>query len=106
MYAIEDALARISHLQPVELGPSGSGETYHQVLIEAFPSILMLHLKRLLYDVDADGIVKISKHVQFAPELEIPLGTILSFVTPTLAKAKTPCLGWCRNHGTRFWEIC
>ncbi|KAF8464932.1 hypothetical protein DFH94DRAFT_639948, partial [Russula ochroleuca] len=78
VHAIEDALARISHLQPVQLGPSCSSESLEpeasqQVQIEVLPPILVLHLKRFLYDVAADGIVKISKHVRFAPELEIPL---------------------------------
>jgi ubiquitin carboxyl-terminal hydrolase 10 len=86
---IEDALARISHQQPVELGPSGVSEASQQVLIEALPSALVLHLKRFLYDVAADGIVKVSKPVQFAPKLEIPLGTIFSLVSLVLSKAKT-----------------
>jgi hypothetical protein len=41
-----------------------------------------LHLERFLYDASADGIKKISKPIQFAPELEIPLGTIFSYVSP------------------------
>jgi ubiquitin carboxyl-terminal hydrolase 10 len=49
------------------------------VRIEALPPVLVLHLKRFLYDATADGIVKISKPIRFAPELEIPLGTILYF---------------------------
>jgi ubiquitin carboxyl-terminal hydrolase 10 len=81
VYAIENVLARVSHLQPVQLGPSGLGEASQQVLIEALPPVLVLHLKRFQYDVAADGIVKISKPVQFAPELEIPLGMIFSFVS-------------------------
>ena len=81
MHSIEEALARISHLQPVQLGPPGFSEASQQVLIKALPSVLVLHLKRFLYDVAAGGIVKISKPVQFAPELEIPLGTIFSFVS-------------------------
>jgi ubiquitin carboxyl-terminal hydrolase 10 len=36
------------------------------------------------------GIAKISKPIQFAPELEIPLGTIFSIFTPVLAKANNP----------------
>ena len=82
VHAIENALTRISHLQPVQLGTSNFGDASQQVLIEALPSVLVLHLKRFLYDVAADGIVKISKFVQFAPELEIPPGTIISFVSP------------------------
>ena len=79
VHAIEDALARISHLQPVELG---LGEATQQVLIEALPSVLVLHLKRFLYDVAADRTDKINKPVQFAPELDIPLGTKFSLFPP------------------------
>jgi ubiquitin carboxyl-terminal hydrolase 10 len=94
VHDIENALARISHLLPVELSSSGSSEASQQVLIEALPPVLVLHIKRFLYDVAADSIVKINKPVQFAPELEIPLGTILSFISPVLAKAKKSlCLG-------------
>jgi ubiquitin carboxyl-terminal hydrolase 10 len=78
VHAIEDALALISHPQPVELGPSGFGEASQRVFIDVLPPVLVLHLKRFLYDVAAGGIVKISKPVQFAPELEVPLGTIFS----------------------------
>ncbi|KAF8475252.1 hypothetical protein DFH94DRAFT_635391 [Russula ochroleuca] len=74
VHDIENALARISHLLPVELSSSGSSEASQQVLIEALPPVLVLHIKRFLYDVAADSIVKINKPVQFAPELEIPLG--------------------------------
>ena len=77
--AIEDALAHVSYLQPIQLGSSGFSQ---QVLIEVLPSVLVLHLKRFLYDVVADGIVKISKPVRFAPELEIPLGTVFSLSFP------------------------
>jgi ubiquitin carboxyl-terminal hydrolase 10 len=79
---IEDALARVSLQQPVQLGPSGFGQANQQVLIEALPPVLVLHLKRFLYDVDADDMVKIKKHVQFGQELEIPLRTVFSFVPP------------------------
>jgi hypothetical protein len=54
-----------------------------QVQIEAaLPPILVLHFERFLYDAAADGMVKISKPVQFAPEFEIPLGTIFSSFSP------------------------
>ena len=46
------------------------------MLVEALPPVLVLHLKRFLYDVAADGIVKLDKPVQFAPELEISIGAI------------------------------
>jgi hypothetical protein len=87
----------------VQLDQSGLGDTSQKVLVEGLPPILVLHLKRF---VSADGIVKISKPVQFTPELEIPLGTIFSFVSPVLAETKnTSCLGRSRNHGTHFREI-
>jgi len=69
---IQDALAHISQAQPVQVGPSDSSEASQQVLIEALPPVLVLHLKRFLYDTAARGVVKIGKPVQFAPELEIP----------------------------------
>ena len=79
MHTIEDTLARISHPQPVQLDSSGLIEASQQVLVEDLPQILVLHLKRFLYDRASDGIVKIRKPVQFAPELLIPLGTIVFF---------------------------
>ena len=50
--------------------------------IEVPPSVLVLRLKRLLYDTTTNGIIKISKSIQFAPELEISPGMNLSFVFP------------------------
>jgi len=82
VHTIEDTLARISHLQPVQLGPSGFSEASQQVQIEALPSVFVLHFKRFLYDSTADGIVKIGKPVQFTPELDIPPGTIFSIIPP------------------------
>jgi hypothetical protein len=81
---IQDALTYISDLQPVELDdhdPSGPSAANQLVLIEELPPILVLHLKRFSYNEEAKGIVKISKPVQFAPELDIPLGTGFSFVS-------------------------
>jgi ubiquitin carboxyl-terminal hydrolase 10 len=52
------------------------------VQIEALPPILVLHLERFLYDAAADAMVKISKPVQFAPELEIPPGTAFLLYSP------------------------
>jgi hypothetical protein len=101
VHTVKDALAHISSSNPVQIGQS------QEVQIETLPSILVLHLERFPYDVAADGIDKISKPIQFTPELEIPLGTINSFVSPVLAKTKNPSLlGLSRNHGTHFWKIC
>ncbi|KAF8467097.1 hypothetical protein DFH94DRAFT_639094 [Russula ochroleuca] len=99
VYAIENALARISHLQPVQLGPSSLGEASQQVLIEALPPVLVLHLKRFLYDVAADDIVKISKPVQFAPELEIPLEIMASVSGKSAEPAHYKLYGVLYHHG-------
>ena len=91
----------------MQVGQLSSNDVSQEVQTEAFPSILVLHLERFPYDVAGDGIVKISKPIRFASELEIPSGTTFSFVYPVLAKAKNPSwLGLSRNRGTRFWEIC
>ena len=83
---IQGALARISQPQSVQVSPSGPSKASQQVrvLIEALPPVLVLHLKRFLYDADTGGVVKISKPVQFSPELEIPLGT--DFFLPAVVK--------------------
>ena len=78
MHTIEDALARLSHPQPVECGPSGVSEASQQVLIEKLPPVFILHIKRFLYDMDA---VKINKPVQFTPALRIQPGTIFSLLS-------------------------
>ena len=107
IHNIQDALAHVSQPQPVQVGQSSSSEASQQVLLEALPPVLILHLERFLYDAATDSINKISKPVQVMPELEIPPGTGFSFISPMLAKAKNRSrLGWSRNHGTHFQEIC
>ena len=54
------------------------------MLLEALPQILVLHLERFVYDPATEGINKINKPIQFAPELQIPIGTIFAFVSPVL----------------------
>ena len=104
VHTVEDALAHISQPQPVQAGQSGSSKMSQQVHIEALPSVLVIHPNRFLHDAAADGTAKINKPVQFAPELEIPLGTIFSFVSFLLAKAKeSSWLGPPRNHDPRCW---
>ena len=91
----------------VEVGQSGLSEASQQLFLEALPSILVLHLERFLYDAATDSLNKISKFVQFAHELEIPLGTIFSIDLPLWTMAENPALlDLSRNHGTRFWDIC
>jgi len=49
-------------------------EAQQQILIEALPPILVLHIKRFYYDTTVGGVVKVDKHVGFGPELEIGSG--------------------------------
>lgn len=49
-------------------------EASRQELVEALPPVLVLHLKRFLYDTTVGDVVKIGKQVTFTPELEIGSG--------------------------------
>ncbi|KAI0345391.1 cysteine proteinase [Trametopsis cervina] len=73
--SIKDALQQLSHPHPVEISsatrPGVVIEATRQELIESLPPILVLHLKRFLYDTKVGDVVKIGKHVSFGPLLEI-----------------------------------
>ena len=73
VHTIQDAL---TYPQPMQVGQPSSSEASQQVLFEALPPVLVLHLKRFFYDAIEDSIVKISKPLKFTPELEIPPGKI------------------------------
>ena len=101
MCTIEDALRSISLPQPVQVTSVTKGgavvDATQQVLIDALPSILVLHLKRFYYDTAVNGVVKIGKQVQFGPELDIPSGgtsvalrgeSMLNAPTDAMAPAK------------------
>ncbi|OCH93806.1 cysteine proteinase [Obba rivulosa] len=73
--SIHDALKHISDPQPVQItSPTQPGaviEASQQALIEALPPVLVLHLKRFLYDTTIGDVVKVGKQVTFTPELDI-----------------------------------
>lgn len=75
---IKDALQYTSQPHAVEItSPTRPGviiEATRQELIEYMPPVLILHLKRFLYDTSVGDVVKIGKHVTFGPELEIGVG--------------------------------
>jgi ubiquitin carboxyl-terminal hydrolase 10 len=77
---IQDALARISHPQPVHLDPSDN-EARQQMLIEVLPPVLVIHLKRSQHDPAVAGVSKIKKPIQFTPDLEIPPGATSLFLS-------------------------
>ena len=82
---VQDALLRVSQSQSTQDGASGSSDSdaSQQMLIEALPPVLVLHLKRFRYDEAAGGVVKISKPVRFFPELDIPFGMLFVFTPAT-----------------------
>ena len=69
-----------------QVGASGSDNASQQVLIEVLPPLLILHLNRVRYDVASGYMKKIGKSIQLAPELEIPLGTIFTFLASAVAE--------------------
>ena len=62
-----------------QVSTSGLCHASQQALIEALSTVLVLHLNRVRYDPAAGAIVKIRKSIEFAPELEIPFGTVSPF---------------------------
>ncbi|KAJ6462440.1 hypothetical protein C8R45DRAFT_1026783 [Mycena sanguinolenta] len=75
IHTVADALALISHPQTVQVSqPSRPGivvDASQQILIDALPPILILHVKRFCYDTAVGGVVKVGKRVAFGPELEV-----------------------------------
>lgn len=76
--SLRDALQHISQPQPVQISiptrPGAILDATQQVLIEALPPVLILHMKRFLYDTNVRDVVKLGKQVSFSPELEISPG--------------------------------
>jgi ubiquitin carboxyl-terminal hydrolase 10 len=75
IHSIKDALAYISSPQSVQVTsvtrPGAILDATQTVQIDSLPPILILHLKRFLYDASAGGVAKVGKQVSFTPELEI-----------------------------------
>lgn len=85
---IEGALVHIPQPQPI--GQFSSSAASQHVQTEAHPPVLVPHLMRFQYDVAMGGsTVKINKPVQLTLELDIPPGTIFSFL-PHIANTKNP----------------
>ncbi|KAL5490241.1 hypothetical protein ACEPAI_5074 [Sanghuangporus weigelae] len=101
--SIEDALRYISHPQPVQMSSVTKGgaaiEALQQVLVDALPTILVLHLKRFLYDTSARDVIKVHKQVSYGPELEVPSDAI-SPARRTAHPAKYKLFAVLYHHGT------
>jgi len=78
IHSIKDALSYISAPQSVQVTsvtrPGAILDATQTVHIDSLPLILVLHLKRFLYDANAGGVGKVGKQVSFTPELEIGNG--------------------------------
>jgi ubiquitin carboxyl-terminal hydrolase 10 len=51
-----------------------------QVLIEALPPVLVIHIKRFFYDTASGGVVKVGKQVRFGAELDVGCGRFYLFI--------------------------
>ncbi|KAJ6453891.1 hypothetical protein C8R47DRAFT_1329230 [Mycena vitilis] len=75
IHTIADALALLAHPQSIQMThPARPGvvvEASQQVLIEALPPVLVLHVKRFCYDTAVGGVVKVGKQIRFGAELEV-----------------------------------
>ncbi|KAN0105392.1 hypothetical protein V8E52_011059, partial [Russula decolorans] len=96
VHTVQDALMRLSRSQSMQDGPSGVSDASQQLLIEALPPVLVLHLKRFRYDTAVGGVIKIGKPVHFSPELEIPLDVM---VPTSLQPANYTLCGVLYHHG-------
>ena len=74
IHSLKDALHHISTPQSVSINlPSSTApiEASQQVLIDSLPPILVLHMKRFLYDTQVGGVVKLGKQISFGQDLEV-----------------------------------
>ncbi|WVF65937.1 hypothetical protein IAT40_000675 [Kwoniella sp. CBS 6097] len=70
-----------------------------QVLIETFPQVLILHLKRFVYDAAERAVVKRNKPIAYGPELVVP-PEIISPGRRGAAAIKYKLFGVVYHHGT------
>ncbi|WVQ93568.1 hypothetical protein IAU59_000643 [Kwoniella sp. CBS 9459] len=69
-----------------------------QVLIETFPQVLILHLKRFVYDAAERAVVKRNKPIAYGPELVVP-PEIISPGRRGAAAIKYKLFGVVYHHG-------
>ncbi|KAI6124702.1 hypothetical protein EDD16DRAFT_1560308 [Pisolithus croceorrhizus] len=102
VHTIEDALSYISTPQSVQVTsvtkPGVVLEAKQIVQIETLPPILVLHLKRFLYDTSAGGTAKVGKHVLFGAELDVG-GDVMAPVRK-IQTTRYKLFGALYHHGT------
>ncbi|KAH9983055.1 hypothetical protein BJV74DRAFT_54400 [Russula compacta] len=87
-HTIQDTLARLAQPQSEPVDLSNSSEMNKQVLIEAFPTVLVLHLMRSQYGTATSDTIKVDRPIQFTPELEIPLGPFFLLLLLAASRAQ------------------
>jgi ubiquitin C-terminal hydrolase len=55
-----------------DFNSSSAQKTTKQSLIEHLPPVLMISLKRFVYDIKQNRTLKVDSHIQFGSTLEIP----------------------------------
>lgn len=102
VHTIEDALSYISTPQSVQVTsvtkPGVVLEAKQIVQIETLPPVLVLHLKRFLYDTSAGGTAKVGKHVLFGAELDVG-GDVMAPVRK-IQTTRYKLFGALYHHGT------
>jgi hypothetical protein len=76
VHTVEDALMHLTHPETVQVHSGVRGglvDASKQVLIESLPPILVVHVKRFLYDLHG-GVQKSSKPLLYKTTLELPRG--------------------------------
>ena len=75
VFSVTEALSHIAEtevLNDVTNKLNLKVEATKQVFIETLPPVLILHLKRFIYDARAGGVLKSHKIVSYDTELEVP----------------------------------
>lgn len=102
VHTLKDALSCISTPQSVQVTsvtkPGAVLDAKQIVQIETLPPILVLHLKRFLYDANAGGTAKVGKQVLFDAELEV--GSDVMAPGRKIQTTRYKLFGVLYHHGT------
>ncbi len=77
IHSVRDALEGLSTKEEVSCSSSTNGQEmaiWKQLSLEVLPIILVLHMKRFVYDKSGNKIYKLDKKVDFSVDLEIGKG--------------------------------